>query len=60
MYNAGGQGNIVLHCQGSLVMENCALMDSGAWGVDFVQGSNSLTESNNTFSNNANGDIAAN
>ncbi len=60
MYNAGGQGNIVLHCSGSLTLENSMVEDSGGWGVDFVQGGNSLTESDNTFSNNASGNIASN
>ena len=58
MYNAGGQGNIVLHCSGSLSIENSSIEDSGGWGIDFVQGGNSLSESGNTFLNNAFGDIA--
>lgn len=60
MYNAGGQGNIVIHCQGSLTLENSIIKDSGAWGIDFVQGGNSLTNTNNTFTNNADGTIAPN
>lgn len=59
MYNAGGQGNIVIHCQGSLTVENSSINDSGAWGIDFVQGGNSLTNTNNTFDNNV-GDVAPN
>ncbi|WP_273568843.1 IPT/TIG domain-containing protein [Maribacter halichondriae] len=60
MYNAGGQGNIVIHCQGSLAIENSTIKDSGSWGIDFVQGGNVLSESSNDFSNNAAGDIAPN
>ncbi|WP_373516582.1 IPT/TIG domain-containing protein [Pricia sp.] len=60
MYNAGGQGNIVIHCQGALTLENSTIKDSGAWGIDFVQGGNSLTNTNNTFVDNADGDIAPN
>lgn len=60
MYNAGGQGNIVIHCEGSLNLENSTIRDSGAWGIDFVQGGNSLTNTTNTFSNNADGNIAPN
>ncbi|MEO0573606.1 MAG: right-handed parallel beta-helix repeat-containing protein, partial [Bacteroidota bacterium] len=60
MYNAGGQGNIVIHCQGSLTVEKSSIEDSGGWGIDFVQGGNSLTEVDNTFSNNALGNIASN
>ncbi len=60
MYNAGGQGNIVIHCQGSLSIENSVIKDSGAWGIDFVQGGNVLTEAGNNFSNNATGNIAPN
>ncbi len=58
MYNAGGQGNIVMTCGSSLEVGNSTISDSGGWGIDFVQGANSLTQSNNTFSDNANGDIA--
>lgn len=60
MYNAGGQGNIVIHCSGSLTLENSTIGDSGGWGVDFVQGGNSLSQSSNTFSNNALGNVASN
>ncbi|MGB5499149.1 MAG: hypothetical protein WBM77_09500, partial [Maribacter sp.] len=60
MYNAGGQGNIVIHCSGSLTIENSTIKDSGGWGIDFVQGGNSLSESGNSFSNNTSGDIAPN
>ncbi len=60
MYNAGGQGNIVIHCSGSLTIENSTIKDSGGWGIDFVQGGNSLSQTNNTFTNNATGDIAQN
>ncbi|WP_299530174.1 IPT/TIG domain-containing protein [Ulvibacterium sp.] len=60
MYNAGGQGNIVIHCSGSLTLENSTISDSGGWGVDFVQGGNSLSQSSNTFSNNALGNVASN
>ncbi|MEM1259106.1 MAG: IPT/TIG domain-containing protein [Bacteroidota bacterium] len=60
MYNAGGQGNIVLHCQGSLTIENSSIEDSGGWGIDFVQDGNNLTQMNNTLSNNALGNIASN
>ncbi len=60
MYNAGGQGNIVIHCQGALNLENSTIKDSGSWGIDFVQGGNSLTDTNNTFVNNADGNIAPN
>ncbi len=60
MYNAGGQGNLVIHCSGNLTIENSTIKDSGGWGIDFVQGGNSLSESGNTFSNNASGNIAPN
>lgn len=58
MYNAGGQGNVVIHCKGSARIENSTISDSGGWGIDFVQDENSLSQSGNTFSNNALGDIA--
>ncbi len=58
MYNAGGQGSIVMTCGASLEINNTTISDSGGWGIDFVQGANSLTQANNTFSNNASGDIA--
>jgi hypothetical protein len=60
MYNAGGQGNIVMTCGANLILENSTVENSGGWGVDFVQGSNSLSQSGNTFTNNASGDIAPN
>lgn len=60
MYNAGGQGNLVIHCSGNLALENSTIKDSGGWGIDFVQGGNSLSESGNSFSNNSSGDIAPN
>lgn len=59
MYNAGGEGNIVMQCGASLKMENCLIMDSGSWGVDFVNGNNSLDQTSNTFGNNASGNIAS-
>ena len=58
MYNAGGQGNFVVHCEGSVRIENSTISDSGGWGIDFVQDENTLSQSNNTFSNNAFGNIA--
>ncbi len=58
MYNAGGQGNLVMTCSSSLEINNSTISDSGGWGIDFVQGANSLSQSNNTFGNNADGDIA--
>jgi hypothetical protein len=60
MYNAGGQGNLVIHCEGTLAVENCTVKDSGGWGIDFVQGGNSLTNVSNNFDNNALGNIAPN
>ncbi|WP_425235414.1 IPT/TIG domain-containing protein [Ulvibacterium sp.] len=60
MYNAGGQGNIVIHCSGNLTLENSAINDSGGWGVDFVQGGNSLSQTGNTFANNVSGNVANN
>ena len=60
MYNSGGQGNIVIHCSGSLTIENSTIKDSGGWGIDFVQGGNSLSQAANTFSNNELGDVASN
>jgi hypothetical protein len=60
MYNAGGQGNIVMTCGSDLILENSTVKDSGGWGIDFVQGSNSLSQSGNTFANNASGNIAPN
>ena len=60
MYNAGGQGNMVIHCGGNLIIENSTIQDSGGWGIDFVQGGNNLSQTANTFSNNVLGDIAPN
>jgi len=60
MYNSGGQGNIVIHCSGSLTIENSTIKDSAGWGIDFVQGGNSLSQAGNTFSNNELGDVASN
>ena len=60
MYNAGGQGNIVMTCGSTLTLQNSLVMDSGGWGVDFVQGNNNLSQSDNTFSNNSKGNIAPN
>jgi hypothetical protein len=60
MYNAGGQGNLVIHCSGNLTIEDSTISDSGGWGIDFVQGGNSLTQTGNTFSNNLSGNIAPN
>lgn len=60
MYNAGGQGNIVIHCKGDLTIENSSITDSGGWGIDFVQSENSLTNTDNVFTNNADGNIAPN
>lgn len=56
LYNAGGQGNIVLHCEGKLTLTNSDIRDSGGWGVDFVN-VGTLSESDNTFDNNSSGDI---
>ncbi|MDF9796601.1 hypothetical protein OKW21_001864 [Catalinimonas alkaloidigena] len=58
MYNAGGQGNIVMQCEATLKVENCVIIDSGGWGIDFVNNGNTLDESDNTFDNNTSGDIA--
>ncbi len=60
MYNAGGQGNLVIHCKGRAEVRNCTIADSGGWGIDFVQGGNSLIDENNNFTNNADGDVAPN
>ncbi|MEM6842721.1 MAG: IPT/TIG domain-containing protein [Bacteroidota bacterium] len=60
LYNAGGRGNLVIHCQGRAEVRNSTINDSGGWGIDFVQGGNSLTESDNVFDNNAEGNIAPN
>lgn len=60
LYNAGGQGNLVIHCEGRAEVRNSTISESGGWGIDFVQGGNSLTESDNTFDNNAEGNIAPN
>ncbi|WP_091867492.1 hypothetical protein [Pricia antarctica] len=51
--------DIVLHGQGS-ILENSTIKDSGSWGIDFVQGGNSLTDTNNTFVNNEDGNIVPN
>ena len=58
MYNAAGQGNIVMHCKAKLDIQKCLIKDSGGWGIDLVQGGNDLTESDNTFDDNASGNIA--
>lgn len=60
MYNAGGKGNLVIHCKGKAEVSNCIISDSGGWGIDFVQGSNTLVDDNNSFINNAKGDVAPN
>ncbi|AYN66366.1 hypothetical protein D1013_02700 [Euzebyella marina] len=60
MYNAGGQGNIVMTCGANLTLQNSSVKDSGGWGIDFVQGSNNLSQSGNTYANNASGNIASN
>lgn len=58
MYNAGGQGNIVMQCEATLKVENCVIIDSGGWGIDFVNNGNALDATDNTFDNNASGNIA--
>jgi len=60
MYNAGGNGNIVIHCKGKAEIKNSTIKDSGGWGIDFVQGGNTLKDNANTFENNAEGDVAPN
>ncbi len=60
MYNAGGLGNVVIHCEGQITVDNCTISDSGGWGIDFVQSGNSLTNTNNVFMNNQDGNIAPN
>lgn len=61
LYNAGGQGNIVIHCSGKLKIQNSTIKDSGGWGVDFVQtSSNNLDASNITYGNNNAGNVNSN
>ncbi|MEQ9441250.1 MAG: IPT/TIG domain-containing protein [Cyclobacteriaceae bacterium] len=60
MYNAGGKGNIVIHCKGKAEVKNCSITNSGSWGIDFVQGGNTLIDENNSFDNNADGEVAPN
>ena len=50
----------MIHCEGRAEVRNSTISESGGWGIDFVQGGNSLTESDNTFDNNAEGNIAPN
>jgi len=47
-------------CGANLTLQNSSVKDSGGWGVDFVQGGNNLSQSGNTYSNNASGDVASN
>ena len=58
LYNAGGQGNIVIHCDGDLKLHHSTIKDSGGWGIDFVQSANDLDLDDNTFENNTSGDIS--
>ncbi len=60
MYNAGGLGNVVIHCEGQITVDHCTISDSGGWGIDFVQSGNTLTNTDNTFTNNLDGNIAPN
>jgi hypothetical protein len=61
--NSGRQANIYLlgSSPGSqLTITNSTISDSETWGILKTSGAVSLTESNNTFSNNASGDIGGN
>ncbi len=60
LYNAGGKGNLVIHCEGKAEVRNCIISDSGGWGIDFVQGGNTLVDENNRYDNNAEGNVAPN
>lgn len=61
LYNAGGQGNIVIHCSGKLKIQNSTIKDSGGWGVDFEQtSSNNLDASNIIYENNSAGNVNSN
>ncbi|MEM6540076.1 MAG: IPT/TIG domain-containing protein [Bacteroidota bacterium] len=58
LYNAGGQGNIVIHCSGKLKIQNSTIKDSGGWGIDFVQTSpNNLDANNISYENNSAGNV---
>ena len=55
--SSGRDANIYMFNSSKLSLTNSTISDSQTWGVFLAAGSPELTESNNTFSNNASGDI---
>lgn len=55
---AGEKANIVLGGDARLTVEGSVIRDSGGWGI-FVNGGGTLTETSNTFRNNASGDLGS-
>lgn len=62
MYNGGGQGNIVLTNKDTkATITNSTIVNSGGWGIHKGYESTytiSITQSNNTFANNALGNVS--
>lgn len=56
----GRDANIYMFNPSKLTLTNSTISDSQTWGVFLAPGSTDLTESNNTFNNNASGDIGGN
>ncbi len=55
--SSGRDANIYMSNSSKLSLTNSTISDSQTWGIFLAAGSPELTESNNTFSNNASGDI---
>lgn len=55
--SSGRKANIYMFNPSKLTLTNSTISDSQTWGVFVASGSTELTESNNTFINNASGDI---
>lgn len=58
--SSGRDANIYMSNPSKLTLTNSTISDSQTWGVFLAPGSTDLTESNNTFNNNASGDIGGN
>ncbi|PKP49513.1 MAG: hypothetical protein CVT94_04935 [Bacteroidetes bacterium HGW-Bacteroidetes-11] len=58
--SSGRKANIYMFNPSKLTLTNSTISDSQTWGVFKAPGSIDLTESNNTFINNASGDIGGN
>ncbi|MCO5257746.1 MAG: right-handed parallel beta-helix repeat-containing protein [Lentimicrobium sp.] len=55
--SSGRDANIYMFNSSKLTLTNSTISDSQTWGIFLAAGSPELTESSNTFSNNASGDI---